>query len=125
MKNSLLGDLEQKIMNIVWNSDVALRPKEVNKKLRVEYSYSTVVTVLTRLYRKGILDRSKIGKVYQYTARKSREQYASSRLKKLFKGLISNYGELAVSQFIDSIGDNPADLQNLETYLRNRINENK
>lgn len=125
MKSTLLGELEQTIMNIIWDSKEPLRPSDVSDRLRKEYAYSTVVTILTRLYQKGILSRVKHGKVYQYYAKKSREEYANSRLKKLFKGLINNYGELAISQFVDSIGNNPEDLKNLRAYLDNRSDGKK
>lgn len=117
MKGAILGELEQRIMNLIWESDHPLRPIDVCEKLSNQYAYSTIVTILTRLYNKEILHRQKCGKVYHYWAQKSREEFANSKLKNLFKGILDNYGQLAISQFVDSIEDNPEDLVKLKQYL--------
>lgn len=113
----LLGDLEQKIMKVIWESDTPLKPSEVLERLDEGYAYTTVMTVLKRLNDKGLLKRVKKGKAYLYQSSEKKENFAKSRLKKLFASVLGTYNELAITQFVDSLEDNPEDIQKLKKYL--------
>ena len=96
-----LGDLEEKVMKIIWDSKVPLKPQQVKKALNNRYAYTTISTTLLRLNNKGILVRKKEGKAYFYKATKERDTFIKPKLKKVFQNLIKSYGELAISQFVD------------------------
>ncbi|MDQ6985229.1 MAG: BlaI/MecI/CopY family transcriptional regulator [Candidatus Dojkabacteria bacterium] len=118
MSSNLLGELEQKIMNILWDSEEALKPSEVKVKLGEGYAYTTVMTVLTRLNEKELLSRCKKGKAYYYSPIECKEKFATTKLKNLFGGIISSYNDLAITQFVDAIEEeDPASLQKLKDYL--------
>ncbi|PIU69289.1 hypothetical protein COS81_00550 [candidate division WWE3 bacterium CG06_land_8_20_14_3_00_42_16] len=119
VKSNLLGSLEQKIMNILWESETPLKPSEVLLRLENKVAYTTVMTVLSRLYDKGLLKRQKGGKAYVYTFQKSKQKFARSRLDKLYHQVLDNYGEFAISQFVDTLKKNENDLNALEEYLKN------
>lgn len=97
----IFGDLEEKIMNIIWEAENPLKPSEVCEKLDSNCAYTTVMTVLCRLTEKGILERSKKGKAYFYKPIKTKESFLKPKLKQIFQSIIDSYGELAVSQFVD------------------------
>ena len=101
MKTELLGPLESKILEILWQSGTALKPAEVKANLKGKYAYTTIMTVLKRLADKNILHRTLEGKVFLYYPSQSREEF--------FK--------LAISQFVDKLQASGADLKLLHDYL--------
>lgn len=117
MKHSL-GELEQKIMNIIWQSKGALKPADVLEKLNGDYAYTTVMTLLSRLYDKGFLKRRLKGKAYFYSAAKSKDEFGKNMLSRLYKTLFEDYGDIALVQFMDSVKDNPEDLRKLKKFLQ-------
>lgn len=73
------GDLEAAIMDVMWASAEPLRVREVVGALETgrPLAFNTVQTVMDKLHRKGWLNRSKTGRVYFYTAARSREDYVA------------------------------------------------
>lgn len=68
-----LGKLERKTLAEVWQKkEVSVR--EVNESLEQDFAYTTVMTTLDRLYKKGLLNRRKSGKSYLYSPRFSPEE---------------------------------------------------
>ncbi len=70
------GALESEVLSILRESDVPLSPGEVRQRLagaghgegpRGELSYSTVVTIVSRLHAKGLLTRNRAGRGFTYT----------------------------------------------------------
>lgn len=61
-----VGGLEEEIMQYLWAADVESTPAEVHKVVCPELAYTTVMTVLSRLYEKGRLERGRRGRAYTY-----------------------------------------------------------
>ena len=114
----ILGDLEQKIMNVVWNHQGSVSVREVMNELKDDCAYTTVMTVMKRLSDKGLLVRKLDRKTYVYSPAKEKGEFAKNKLSDLFKNLMNSYGELAISQFVDSVKNNPEDLETLKDYLQ-------
>lgn len=62
-------------------------------------AYTTIMTILNRLYEKGLLDRRRQGKGDVYVAKLSREEYAEARAAAQVDALVEQWGELAFVQF--------------------------
>ncbi|GAA2490218.1 BlaI/MecI/CopY family transcriptional regulator [Streptomyces longisporus] len=60
------GALEAEVLALLQSSQQALTPGEVLRHLEDGLAYSTVVTVLSRMFDKGLLTRSKQGRAYAY-----------------------------------------------------------
>ena len=64
------GTLEAEVMAVLRAAGVALRPGEVRERLAArgqgELSYSTVVTIVSRLHAKGLLARERAGRGFAY-----------------------------------------------------------
>ncbi len=114
---SILGDLEQKVINVLWNSEKPLKPSEVLEQLDGKYAYTTIMTVLSRMSAKGILKRKKVGKAYAYCSVKDKEQFAKNKLGNFYDEVLGNYGNLAISQFVDTVKDDPENIKALQEYL--------
>ncbi len=114
-----LGDLEEKVMNVIWQSNKPIKPSEVVCALDNEYAYTTIMTVMSRLSEKNILKRKKNGKAYYYYPSKEKEKYIKPKLRGIFKSMIESYGEIAVSQFIDVLESmDKEELDNLKKHLK-------
>ena len=68
-----LGPLEQQVMDHVWDVGQPLRVSDVHAAFRTSFAYTTLMTTLDRLYKKGLLGRRKDGRAFLYSARLSRE----------------------------------------------------
>ena len=73
------GDLEAVIMQRVWDHGRPVTVRELFDELVLQraIAYTTVMTTMDNLHRKGWLARSKEGKAYRYTATASREEYSA------------------------------------------------
>lgn len=113
----LTGGSEQKIIDALWNSEKALKPSEVKSLLKDDLAYSTVKTVLERLFEKDVLKREKIGNAYLYSPKQSREKFAVKSLKDIFQKILDSYGSLAISQFAETIKNDPEHKDLLKEFL--------
>jgi predicted transcriptional regulator len=73
------GDLEAVIMQLVWDHGGPVTVRELFDELQRErvIAYTTVMSTMDNLHRKGWLDRVKEGKAYRYAATASREEYSA------------------------------------------------
>lgn len=100
----MLGDLEADIMEYCWQ-EYPCSVKDVHATLagEREIAYTTVMTVMSRLADKGILERQQEGRAYLYTPTQSREEFCSETITNVMSGLIDGFGEPALSHFVDTI----------------------
>lgn len=73
---SKLGDLERAVMDVLWDHG---RPMVVRDVVRVlaerDLAYTTVMTVLDRLAKKGFVQRHRDGRAWSYEPADTREGY--------------------------------------------------
>ncbi len=104
LKTKPLGELEQIIMDIVWQHDcVTVRCVFDVLKQQRGIAYTTVMTTMDRLSKKNILKRSKVGKAYVYRASQSEAELCQCTTRAIFDMLIRRYGDVAIAQFVDSV----------------------
>jgi predicted transcriptional regulator len=79
------GELEQAIMQVIWDADRPVTGRQVVDQLAHSrpVAYTTVLTVMDRLARKGILAKQPTGKAHTYHAVQSRETYTANRMANL------------------------------------------
>jgi predicted transcriptional regulator len=94
------GDLETVIMHLVWDHGSPVTVRELFDELRQEraIAYTTVMSTMDNLHRKGWLARAKEGKAYRYTATDSREEYSA----RLMREALADGGdtEVVLSHFV-------------------------
>ena len=61
------GELEAAVLAVLQAAGSPLSPGEVRDRLGGGLAYTTVVTILSRLHGKGVLDRRKAGRAFVYT----------------------------------------------------------
>lgn len=102
MKKKGLGPLEHKVMDIVWAQKEAtvysvVETIEKEKSL----AYTTVMTVMSRLTKKGLLSRKKNGKTYVYRPRQTKETFVHSLVKNTISRMVDAFGDEALVAFFD------------------------
>ncbi len=106
LKNAVqsLGSLEEEIMQIIWKEkNVSVRFIFDKIKTKRPIAYTTVMTIMSRLNTKGILNRHQQDGAYIYSPAQSKEKFLEKISEKIIKNLINSYGDVAVAQFIDII----------------------
>lgn len=68
-----------------------------------QLAYTTVMTVLARLHDKGILDRVKAGRGYDYAPRFSEAALVEHLSRQEVGELVDRYGVVALTQFADAL----------------------
>lgn len=107
------GELEADVLAILWDADAALTPAEVGDALATDLAYTTVMTVLTRLWKKDLAQRIQQGRGYAYRAALSETELATRRLNDTLATVTDRPSLLA--GFVDSLS--PADQQQLRAIL--------
>jgi predicted transcriptional regulator len=76
-----LGSLEAKIMRAAWDHpDEYLPVREMLELLDDELAYTTVMTVMNRLFEKGLLHRRRQGRAWCYRPTSSREAHVATAM---------------------------------------------
>ncbi|MBF6135421.1 BlaI/MecI/CopY family transcriptional regulator [Nocardia otitidiscaviarum] len=110
------GDLEAVVMDRVWARTERTSVREVYDELTAvrDIAYTTVMSTMDNLHRKGWLDRERVGKAYHYWATLSREQY-SARLMRDALGA-GGRSELVLAHFVEQMS--PEESEGLRAALR-------
>ncbi len=82
-----LGPLEQRILDELWLRG-STTVREMVEASCHDLAYTTVMTTLDRLYKKGLLARSEEGRAFRYTTRLSREQLQREVTSQTFRQLL-------------------------------------
>lgn len=76
-----LGSLEAKIMRVAWDhAGEHLQVRDVLTELEDDLAYTTVMTVMNRLFEKGLLRRRRVGRAWAYKPSSTREAYAAATM---------------------------------------------
>src|SRR5258708_20611413 len=84
---SALGRLEAVVMQILWDQGEN-SVRDVIRRLRRPLAYTTVMTTLDRLFKKGLLNRRKRERAFFYSPRMTPEQWESRRVNELLDDLL-------------------------------------
>ena len=76
-----IGALESQILDVLWRSERPLTPSDVLAELDSDLAYTTVMTVLGRLWNKGLAQRVKSGRAFAYSAAISEADLSADRMR--------------------------------------------
>lgn len=99
------GDLEAVVMDRLWVRDGATAVREVYEELLHdrEIAYTTVMSTMDNLHRKGWLLRERHGKAYLYWPRMNREQYSAQLMRDALDA--GGRSDLVLAHFLEQISD--------------------
>lgn len=105
------GPLEERVLELLWRSRHDKSVRNVLDELGGDHAYTTVMTTLDRLYKKGLLARRREGPAYLYAARVSREAFAAGRLRRFLGGLLGRGASRPLlASFVEAVSDHDRDL---------------
>lgn len=111
----MLGDLEAEIMEIVWQQTPGeqVTVREILDLLNVQrkppYAYTTIMTVMGNLARKGLLKAHTDQHAHRYEPVMTRETFTRQTVGKIIDELLSDFGEPAIAHFAQATGLSSAD----------------
>ena len=114
-----LGALESELMGRIWKrGEISVRDLHVELSSRL--AYTTVMTTLDRLYKKGLLDRRKVGKAFLYIPRLTEGEYQAGVTSHLLSMALHDADAHAVlSSFVDKVSETDQQmLDRLEELVR-------
>lgn len=113
-----MGELEARVMDVLWDRGGWLSPGEVHDVLAEQrpLAYTTVMTILVRLWQKQRLERQRDGRAYVYKPLRSREECAAMRMSGLLVGVEDRPAALA--RFLETLP--AADRDQMRRMLRSR-----
>ncbi|MFQ6058840.1 MAG: BlaI/MecI/CopY family transcriptional regulator [Anaerolineae bacterium] len=117
----VFGELEARIMDAVWQLNEPT-VQDVCDHLGGDYNYKTIMTVMNRLVNKGVLTRRRRSRAYLYSPRESREAFLKHVSRHVVEGLLQDFGELTLAQFVSAVDAiEPAHLAELERLIQERM----
>jgi predicted transcriptional regulator len=122
----MMGHLEITVMEIVWAHGES-SVHDVAQKLDRPLAYTTVMTTLDRLYKKGLLDRRKFDRAFLYAPRLTRAEWERKRTGDFLTSFLNGSeasGDLLISCLVDAfVEQDAALLDELERKIRSKRKE--
>jgi predicted transcriptional regulator len=97
-----LHELESEVMEELWRSGgstVRTVMEALNRKAASPRAYTTYMTIMARLHKKGFLRRRRQGKSDFYSPVMNRDEYRDARAQADVKSLVDDYGDVALAHF--------------------------
>jgi predicted transcriptional regulator len=117
------GPLEWRVLQALWEREADTSVRDLQPDFP-EMAYTTLMTTMDRLHRKGVLARTKQGRAFLYRPAVTRAEFESARateaLRVVFQGDGTAVGQL-MSFFVDAVGDHDRELlDELESLVKSR-----
>ena len=103
-RSSTLTEQELEIMKVVWERD-SVTVRDVYEALleRRKVAYTTVMTVMDILYRKGVLHRVKHGRAWRYWPVEQREEHDARVMTEVLRS--GGNEDLTMRRFVERVSD--------------------
>lgn len=117
----VLGDLEAEIMEYMWGKEQAtVRDVYEHLRLKREIAYTTVMTVMSRLATKKLLNKEQKGMAYVYSPALSREEFTRLVAGEIIDSLLEEFAEPALSHLVDRLSkEDEEKINQLEELIKN------
>lgn len=116
-----LGSLQSEVMELVWarnEATVAQLVEAIGKRRSV--TYTTVLSAVQKLEKKGWLKHRTEGRAYVYRAARKKVDVGGSKLRELLSTAFSGDPRLLLSSLIDEARLSDADLAELRKLIDER-----
>lgn len=120
---SVLGPLETAVMRVIWersSATVGEVESALNTARSKRVAYKTILTICSRLEVKGLLGHEREGRAFRYLPTMSERDLVAREADRAAGSLLSRFGELGVSGFVNQVVTDPDRLAQLEGLLSDR-----
>jgi len=122
----VLGPLEMQVMKVAWSVG-RCSVRDVVERLNSKLAYTTVMTTLDRLFKKGLLEREKSERAFLYSPLLSSQDWERRRAGDFVAGFLAGpepSRDLLLSSLVDAVGQHDAVLlDELEEKIRKKRRE--
>lgn len=102
------GELEAAVLAVLQDAGSALSPADVRERIGASLAYTTVVTILSRLHAKGVLERHKAGRAFLYAPVADEPGLAARRMARVLDGEADR--EAVLARFVSVLSDSDEEL---------------
>ena len=92
------GPLEWRVLEALWSRDASASVRDLQPDFP-DIAYTTLMTTLDRLHRKGVLERRKDGRAFLYRPVSSREQMESGLVTRALQPLLEGQDPRPILSF--------------------------
>lgn len=107
------GTLERMVLEQLWLRPEGATPREVKDALGEDLAYTTVMTILARLWKKGLAERELSGRAFRYRALRNEAELAATTMQAALEPVDDR--SMVLSRFVDGLSE--ADEQALRKIL--------
>ena len=122
----VLGDLEARVMETVWELAQPAPARLVHERVIEEHQVEllTVITVLNKLVTKGLLRRAKRDDLFRYEPLLSRDEFMSHASRRVVEGVLSLAPDAVAASLVDVLAErDPEQLAELGRLIRKKLKE--
>jgi predicted transcriptional regulator len=120
----ILGELEQAVMGALWKQAPACVRDVAQALAERGLAYTTLMTTLDRLHKKGLLDRTKQGQAFFYRPTMDQETYERRLVAAVLESLPTSSRASVLSGFLDFAAVDDDALSALEQLIATRKRDN-
>lgn len=104
-----LGPLETQLMRLLWERGNATVRELLESEQNVG-AYTTVMTTLDRLFKKGLLDRALEGRAFRYSPRQTKEEFNGALLSRALGAMLGDASAEAMSHLVEAVSEHDRSL---------------
>jgi predicted transcriptional regulator len=120
-----LGPLETQLLRFLWErGDATVR--ELLASGEVTGAYTTLMTTLDRLYKKGVLERVPEGRAFRYSPRQSKDEFKGALIRRAIGEMLGSSNQTAdpMSYLVEAVSEHDRSLlDDLERAIERKRRE--
>lgn len=122
----VLGDLEARVLRVVWALGAPVPARTVYERVIAEHPVAllTVITVLNKLVVKRVLERRKVDDLLHYSARLTEGEFMAHASRRVVEGILTFAPDAVAASLVDVLAErDPAQLAELARLIQRRLRE--
>lgn len=108
----ILGPLERELLELIWQrGEVSVR--DIHRMVDERLAYTTLMTTLDRLHKKGLLERRKDGRAFYYSPRQTHLEFEQNLTRRALDTLLGRGAEGVeplLACIVDAVSDHDREL---------------
>lgn len=112
-KRRAMGELEKEILEQIWDEPDGLTPRDVLERRDGDLAYTTVMTIMHRLWNKGMLERVGEGRTFRYRPLRTESDVIAAKMTAALS--VARDREASLSRFVEDLA--PGDEAILRSLL--------